>query len=518
LPAWNLFNGASSVQLNETKNEVKIMALRDFSDNKRAISNAEQSFVVQKHNSTHLQYDLQLEHRGALVSWAVARGPSLTVGEKRLALKSEDKPLAYAYYDGFQSDIDEYGESIAWDKGSYTLLNERKPVNGKRETELQFARALAAGKLSLNFQGSKMQGDWLLVRLEDADDSWLLVRDEDLENKGAAHEKMNLALGNILRVADYEHAVRPMLASLTDLPFDRSGWILEPKFSGIRALAYVKNGCARLYSRRGLELTHRFPDLAASLTKQDSDMIVDGEIVALTAEGRPSFQLLQQRSGLIVPEGFNRQYREIPIQFYAFDMIASGPNSIVNLPLGERKSLLKKKFVRFSNLRLVDNLSGDGVKAFNTCINYGLEGLMAKRLDSTYQVGHRSKDWLKIKAIHSSEFVICGFTEGHAGRKNSFGVLVLGYPQKGQEKLTYAGCVGSGFDENELEMLSSLMKSLVTSTCPLSDKPPLNAIWLKPQLVAEVKYTELTNDHLLRIPVYLNLRPDICPSETGFYQ
>jgi bifunctional non-homologous end joining protein LigD len=493
------------------------MALRDFSGNKQHAASAEQSFVVQKHNSTHLKYDLHLEHRGALVSWAVARGPSLTAGETRLALKSEDKPLAFAYYDGFQSDIDEYGESVAWDKGSYTLLQDRKPIKGKRETELQFAHALLAGKLSLRFHGSKMQGDWSLLKLEDAEDSWVLVRDEQIESRPAVEGEIDLSLENILQVADYDNAIRPMLASLTDLPFDRGGWILEPKFSGIRALAYVLNGTVKLYSRRGLDLTHRFPDLAASLAKQDSDMIIDGEIVALTAEGRPSFQLLQQRSGLISPEGFARQNREIPIQFYAFDMIATGQHSIINLPLSERKSILKKKFVRFSNLRLVDNLSGDGVKAFNTCINYGLEGLMAKRLDSTYQVGHRSKDWLKIKAIHSSEFVICGFTEGHGSRKSSFGSLVLGYPENGQKKLTYAGCVGSGFDENELEMLAGLMKSLVTSTCPLTDKPPVKATWLKPQLVAEVKYTELTNDHLLRIPVYLNLRPDISPSETGFF-
>lgn len=303
-----------------------------------------------------------------------------------------------------------------------------------------------------------------------------------------------------------------MLAKLVDAPFSGEGWIFEPKLDGIRAIAYIRDGNVRLLSRRGLDLTDRYPGLKKALSDQKKNMILDGEIVALDEKGRPSFQLLQQRSGLSAKDKVERAEMEIPIVYYAFDILYVAGRQVTKLPLKERRETLKQDFKEDDLIKIVRDLGTDGVKAFDVCVHHGLEGVMAKRLNSTYQPGQRSGAWLKIKAQQSSEFLICGYTKGEGARSDRFGSLILGFHDE-NDQLAYAGRVGTGFDRKLLDELYRLMQPLRRKTSPFPRKIPdaAKSVWLTPKLVAEVKFAEWTRDGILRAPVFMHLREDIEP-------
>jgi bifunctional non-homologous end joining protein LigD len=323
--------------------------------------------------------------------------------------------------------------------------------------------------------------------------------------------------------------IEPMLASLAEAKLDDPQLVYEPKYDGIRAIADVPaGGQARLWSRLGNEKTNQFPEIVRALehwaAKRREPVVLDGEIVALDAEGRPtSFQNLQGRihlGGIIhrgAPRGRHDSRKaaaQVATAFIAFDLLKEGQKDLRELPLTRRREALEKLFSKTgtSTLRLSEQVRGDGRKLYARALASGWEGLIAKRADSRYRSGKRTPDWSKLKIQREQEFVIGGWTEPRESR-SYFGSLILGVYQ--DKKLIYVGHVGTGFNERELEKLSRLLRPLATRDCPFVDPPAGNETphWVKPKLIAQVKFTEWTADGILRHPVYLGLRDDKKPGE-----
>jgi bifunctional non-homologous end joining protein LigD len=501
------------------------------------------SFVIQKHAARRLHYDFRLELDGVLVSWAVPKGPSLDPAEKRLAVKVEDHPLDYADFEG-TIPKGEYGggEVIVWDRGVFTPdEDDQLSWDDRDEAQKRLRKMLKDGKLSIFLEGEKLRGSWALVKLKGKDNEWLMIKHRDgfISTKDVTEKDHSVATGRTLadvrsgrqgqklplKLAEqaiseapkerFPKKIMPMLASLADKPFSRDGWMYEPKLDGIRAIAYIQNGQVQLQSRRGLDLTRQFPTLVKTLSKHKDSMILDGEIVALDESGKPSFQNLQQRSGLIQDTDIKSAERSHPIQYYVFDILHLSGKNLRPLALEERKTLLKQAVIPSQSVRIVEAFEADGEEAYKACIENGLEGVVGKRADSTYAEGKRTKDWLKVKGTVSSEFLICGYTEGTGSRRDNFGSLLLGEFDRSGE-LRYVGGVGTGFNERILTDLLQRMGPLETKKCPFGKKPPgkLNPTWVKPQLVAEVKFAERTQGNMLRAPVFLRLREDKAPEET----
>lgn len=316
------------------------------------------------------------------------------------------------------------------------------------------------------------------------------------------------------RASRWQEPIAPMLASMAEEPFSKDGWVFEPKFDGIRAIAYVSSGDVKILSRRGLDLTSRYLELAEHLAENKKDCIFDGEIVAFDQHGRTSFQLLQQASGLRSRGVLDKADRNIPIRFYVFDILSVDGKSTMEKPLTERKALLRKHLTETTDVRRVDDLGADGNRAFLACLENGLEGVIAKKEDSPYLEGKRTSTWLKLKATRTSEFLVCGYTEGKGSLLDSFGALIFGvYDDDNQ--LVYAGSVGTGFNDATRQKLFDVMQSLKSKQCPFAVRPMAKAIasWLTPEMVVEIKYAEWTMDNKLRMPVFLQVRTDKKPDE-----
>lgn len=304
----------------------------------------------------------------------------------------------------------------------------------------------------------------------------------------------------------------PMLATLSDNTFSSKEWLFEPKLDGIRALAYKQGKSIELYSRRGLSITRRYPAITAELARHNANFVLDGEIVALDEKGRPSFQKLQERSGLTQSIDIQKAEKLNPVTYYIFDILFYNSKDLRSLSLTERKKNLHQLKINSKYIRTMEDLGSNGLTAFKACIKGGLEGVVAKRLNSSYQSNRRSLDWLKVKSTQSAEFIICGYTKGTGSRLGSFGSLILGEHKK-SGKLVFVSNVGTGFDDKKLNQLRKLMKPLISKECPFHERPRGLAYptWLKPKLVAEIKYAERTKDDHLRVPVFLHLREDIKP-------
>jgi bifunctional non-homologous end joining protein LigD len=312
--------------------------------------------------------------------------------------------------------------------------------------------------------------------------------------------------------AGFPREFEPMKAALADTAFDRQGWIYEPKMDGIRAIAMIKQGKITLTSRRGLDLARSYPEIVHELSTYGHDLIFDGEIIALDERGMPSFQVLQQRSGLTATDDVRKASQATPIYYYIFDIVYLDNYSLLNTPLEQRKRILRETLIESDHIRLLDRIETDGITAFKAAAAVGLEGIIAKRLDSRYEPGGRSKAWLKVKATVTAEFVICGYTEGTGSRSQHFGALLLGYYRGG--KLVYAGGCGTGFTEQTLASLNERLLALRTTQSPFLERIPGKYFhWVRPELVAEIKFQEWTREGNLRAPVFLHLRPDKSPTE-----
>jgi len=429
-------------------------------------------FVVQRHDASRLHYDFRLERNGALASWAVPKGVPLEPGQQHLAVHVEDHPLEYATFEG-EIPKGQYGAGTVelWDQGTYELVEEKKN-----------------GGLTVRLHGKRLEGTYALVpaKLSGDPKNWLIIRKRD---DGAAASRPH-------------RKYLPMLATLAEEVPKGAGWEYEIKWDGYRIIASVVGSEAELRSRKDQDYTERFSKVSRELAKalKTPDCVVDGEVCALDEAGRPSFSAMQQGKA------------DTPIVYFVFDLLEVEGEPIIDLPLVERRKRLEQlldkrnKTVRFSES------FDDGRALLRAAKQQKLEGIMAKRLESKYLPGKRTRDWLKIKPHGRQEFVIAGYTRGQGRRSGTLGSLVLG-AYRGEE-LVYVGNVGTGFTEQEIERLLKALKPLQRETPPFRDVPKMpkvrkgDVVWVEPKLVAEVEFVEWTHDGRLRAPAYKGLRDD----------
>ncbi len=427
-------------------------------------------FVVQRHDARRLHYDFRLERGGVLVSWAVPKGVPLEPGARALAVHVEDHPLEYASFAG-EIPAGQYGAGTVeiWDTGTYELLEEKR-----------------GGQLKVLLHGKRLDGVWTLVpaHLDGKEENWLLIKSSESQK------------------ADPEGRTpyKPMLATLAAEVPKGGSWAFEVKWDGYRALAYVRGGDCRLVSRNDNDLTPRFPEVAKAVVKatKSPNAVLDGEVCALDERGRSSFSAMQQGSGQLV--------------YYVFDLLELDGEPLVALPLRERRARLEPLLDRRNRTVRLSESFADGDALLTAAREQGLEGIMAKRLDSEYCQGKRTRLWLKVKTHGRQEFVVAGYTRGEGRRSNSFGSLVLAVNEGGT--LRYVGNVGTGFDEREIGRLLALLRPLERRESPFPVPPKMprvrkgDVVWVEPKLVAEVEFSEWTHDGRLRQPSYQGLRED----------
>ena len=485
-------------------------------------------FVVQKHRASSLHWDLRLEMDGVLVSWAVPRGPSPSQSDKRLAVHVEDHPLEYADFEGVIPE-GSYGAgpSIVWDRGLWTAVED--PREGMRK-----------GKLLFDLKGYKLRGRWTLVRTKGGEDNhWLLIKERDAyeDPEGGTGDYADESILSGLTVEELgeggdfgarirercgvagavagdvrAEAVKVMNAESREEPFSRPGWVFEIKYDGYRLLGEAGGGGARLISRNGNDLTRVFPEVALALGKLPyRAAVLDGEVVVNDAGGIPSFQLIQKRGRLQRESDIARAAVALPATWYAFDLLAFEGYDLRGLPLVERKALLREVLPPTGPVRYSEHVAEQGEQMFRHVVGLGLEGVVGKRADSVY-VGGRSRSWLKVCTIHTADFAIHGFTEPDAGR-TGFGALHLAF--KGEDGFVYAGRVGTGFTARLLAELGERVRSLPEVAPPTGAEVagPGRHRWVSPELVAEVRYKQVTEAGVLRHPSFLRLRDDKSPAE-----
>ncbi len=475
-------------------------------------------FVIQKHDASRLHYDFRLEMEGVLKSWAVPKGIPYARGEKHLAVQVEDHPFDYAGFEGVIPKGSYGGGTVmVWDAGTYEMLG-----GGALEN-------LKAGKMHFLLHGKKLEGEWALIRMRtEEENQWLLFKSgEDFPPVSARRDDQSvLTKRSMKKIAADKDAewqsnrgmaaearaarrgavsfVEPMRARPVEAPPRAGAWLYELKFDGYRAIA-VKNGeNVELLSRAKNSFTQRFPEIAQAVGRLGySRLVLDGEIVALDAEGRPSFQLLQNSD------------TAAHVRYYLFDLLNLNGRDLRGLPLSERKEMLKQALKGAGDpLRFSANIEGGVEDLLKEIRRLGLEGLLGKRADSKYESGESKGAWIKLKCVNEQEFVIGGCTPPQ-GLRQHFGALLLGYFENG--RLVFAGRAGSGFTAKSLAALHKQLQPLRIAKCPFVNLPAEGSVsrsemrtctWLKPELVCQVKFTQWTHDGLLRNPVFLGPRED----------
>jgi len=483
-------------------------------------------FVLHKHHAKQLHYDLRLEMDGVLKSWAVPKGPSLNPDDKRLAVMVEDHPYDYKDFEG-NIPKGNYGAGnvIIWDNGFYTAIDIKQGEN----TEKKLKAGLHKGHISFILKGKKLKGAFDLVKIHDSkEDAWLLIKKNDkyasksdilkkdksvvssstIEalNKKSQKEKTpgNKKINKVINAEVPDQAnivpefIKPMLAKSATKIFDDEDWVFEIKFDGYRTIAVINNKQVGLYSRNRLSFDEKFKPIQHELKKLKHSAVLDGEVVVEDNTGRSDFQLLQnyQKTG------------KGDIKYYVFDLLNLDGNDTRSLSLLERKELLKILIdKKFKNIFYSEHIVKDGKAFFEVAVKNNYEGIIAKAAGSTYGTGTRSREWLKIKITHKEEAVIAGITEPKGSRKYFGSVLLAQY--KGKE-LKYIGNCGTGFDEKTLKDLYNKFKPIFRKTSPLEQKVVIREKiqWIDPLYVCQVKFTERTQDGILRHPVYLGLRID----------
>lgn len=498
---------------------------------KKKVEDHALQFCIQKHAATRLHYDFRIEIEGTLKSWAVPKGPSLDPHVKRLAIEVEDHPLDYASFEGTIPE-GHYGagEVIVWDRGIWRCIGD--PVESYKK-----------GKLKFTLEGEKLGGQWNLVRTHQEGKSkpWFLIKHQDSAAKPEADfdvvkelpesvisdrtiipkksgkqveakpvetvpkPRKRAKSGKLTgaKKAPLPDIIKPQLATLVETA-PSGDWRYEFKFDGYRMMARIDNGVVKLFTRNGHDWTAKLPkqvEALASLALESAWL--DGEVIAADEEGVPSFQILQNafesgKSGVIV--------------FYLFDMPYLNGVDLREVPIEERRAALAKVVERSEEdiIRFSEDFGEEASDLLTSVCQMNMEGLIGKRAGSTY-VSRRSDDWIKLKCKHRQEFVVVGYSEPK-GARTSFGALLLGLHDKDSGELRYAGKVGTGFNDKTLRSILAQLKPLETDK-PAVVNPPKGVDakgvhWLKPELLAEVAYAEITKEGSVRHSVFQGLRND----------
>jgi len=507
-------------------------------------------FVVQEHAASRLHYDFRLEMGGVLKSWAVPKGPSTDPAVKRLAMQVEDHPYSYRDFEGTIPEGN-YGAGtvIVWDQGFYTPL---ESSGSKQAQNRALLKQLREGSLKFRLSGEKLKGEFALVKTKQSENSWLLIKHRDeyasasditSKNKSVLSGKTLKAVAKDAKAADKKETkttktksspstprkqsvkkntaakgtkkrfpinFKPMLATLSD-PFDAEGWLYEIKWDGYRAVSLINGNKTELVSRNNKSFREKFYPIFDAVQKWPIKAIVDGEIVVLNEQGRSDFGALQNW----------RSEADGALVYYVFDILWLNGYDLTELPLAERRKILEEQIKSAGKegiIRLSEAFSTDASSLLAAAAKLGFEGIMAKREESRYIPGERSRDWLKMKIGQRHEVVIGGYTRNEGSGK-AFSSLLVGVHDNG--KLIYTGKIGTGFsDAQQKEMLKSF-QPLIRKTSPFSQEPDINkpsrfrpvpphaeATWLNPELVCEVSYTEITADGLMRHPSFEGMRTD----------
>jgi bifunctional non-homologous end joining protein LigD len=511
-------------------------------------------FVIQKHDASKLHYDFRLETRdGVLLSWAVPKGPSLDPRQKRLAVETEDHPLDYIDFEGVIPEGN-YGAGtvIVWDIGTYTT---------DRDTREQFHD----GKLSFTLNGTKLKGSFALIRIRQRHKQWLLIKSDDEYSSAATSEpdltvtspesvltgrtndelaknhvrhkesgkkegqgpqSLLLLLDNNINAkknSQFPQSVKPMLAGHTDRPFDNKDWVFEVKWDGVRAILFHNKAKAitEIQSRNGKNITHRYPEITKAIgtvVKSNETIVLDGEIVVLDKDGIPDFQMHQKRMNVESQREIEFLSNQIPATYFVFDILYIDGRNVQELQLSERRNILDSVIAEGSKrIRISEFIEEKGKALFKSVIERHLEGIVAKEKHSKYHQGIRSSAWLKIKGILTQDCIVVGYTRGEGNRQDYFGSLILAAYDDETGKLRFIGHSGSGFGFDQLKETLTIMQRLRTDNnfCPIESVPYTNSkpTWLRPELVAEVKFSGWTEDLIMRAPIFLRFRYDKLPTE-----
>ena len=444
-------------------------------------------FVVQEHHATRLHWDLRLEHDGVAASWAIPNGIPEDPKDNRLAVRTEDHPLEYLEFEG---DIPkgEYGAGTMriWDRGTYE------------------PHKFDDDKVEVTFRGERLRGRYGLFPLkrrkgQPPGKDWMIHRMDPPEDPGREPMPERLA---------------PMLARSGTLPDDDARWAYEIKWDGVRAIAYSEPGRIRFESRNHNDISAAYPELRALNRALGSRRaILDGEIVAFDADGRPSFGRLQSRMHVRSESQARRLAKQAPVVYVAFDLPWLDGHSLMALPYAERRARLDELGLEGARWQTPDHVVGDGPALLEASRASGLEGVVAKRLDSPYEPGKRSSCWVKVKNVRREDVVVGGWLPMKSpptSRHDRIGALLVGVEQDGA--LRYAGRVGSGFTDKELDRLRGELEERPSSPFDGEPQPPRGAVFVEPTRVAEVEFTEWTSDGMLRHPSYKGLREEAPPS------
>ena len=516
-------------------------------------------FVVQKHAASHLHYDFRLEMDGVLKSWAVPKGPSTDPEVKRLAMMVEDHPYDYRNFEGIIPK-GQYGGGtvIVWDEGTYESVELEGEDIKKQEKEL--LHELHAKKLKFRLKGKKLKGEyalvktygkeenaWLLMKLHDryADTSDILKKDKSVISKKTVEQvektstriyrqstpapakdplaavskkvkaepqtakaKPKITKPKGTKKTAFYKTLKPMLATLVDKPVESGAWLYEIKWDGYRALAFMNKKELELKSRNDKSFNEKFYPVYEALKAWGINAVIDGEIVVVNENGMANFGALQNW----------RSEADGELRYYVFDILWYDGYDLKSLPLYERREILKQLVPKDTLIEFSQAFETSGSEFLDVAKKIGLEGIMAKRKDSMYQVGHRTADWLKIKANKRQEVVIGGYTKNE-GTSKPFSALLVGVFEKG--KFVYTGKIGTGFNQKTQKELMQQFEPLVTAKPPFSTEPDVNkpsrfrpnpphaeAVWLKPQLLCEVSFAEMTSDGVMRHPSFEGMRDD----------
>ncbi|MDQ3849466.1 MAG: DNA ligase D, partial [Actinomycetota bacterium] len=435
-------------------------------------------FVVQEHHATRQHWDLRLEHDGVAVSWAIPNGIPEDPKENRKAVHTEDHPLEYLDFEG---DIPKgnygAGRMRIWDRGTYEV------------------HKFDADKVEVTFHGERLRGRYGLFpthrKGEEAGKDWMIHRMDPPEDPGREPMPERLV---------------PMLARAGDLPDDDERWAYEIKWDGVRALAYSEPGRLRLESRNRNDITGAYPELRPLNRALSSHRaILDGEIVAFDDDGRPSFGRLQGRMHVASESAARRRAKEVPVVYVIFDVLWLDGHPLLELPYSERRARLSALALEGPAWQTPEHVVGDGAAVLEASLRSGLEGVVAKRLDSPYEPGRRSSCWVKVKNVRREDFVVGGWLPGEGRRHDRIGALLVGVVEDGE--LHYAGRVGTGFTDAELQRLAAVLTERAES--PFTGRqPPRGAVFVEPDRVAEIEFTEWTSDGMLRHPSYKGLREE----------